>query len=39
VSGFGYLVAAYMGAAALYGGYLWMLLRRERALVLKERHG
>jgi hypothetical protein len=32
VSGVGYLVAAYIGAAVLYGGYVTWLLRRERAL-------
>lgn len=27
-----YLIAAYLGSAALYGGYLTHLLRRRRAL-------
>jgi hypothetical protein len=32
VSGVGYLIAAYIGAALLYGGYAVYLLRRERSL-------
>ena len=32
MSGTGFVIAAYLGAAALYGGYLWTLLRRERDL-------
>jgi hypothetical protein len=32
VSGFGYLIAAYVGAALLYGLYTFRVLRRERAL-------
>jgi hypothetical protein len=39
MSGTGYLIAAYVGAAGLYGGYLWTLLRRERALGGRRRHG
>jgi hypothetical protein len=32
VSGVGYVIAAYVGAALLYGGYALLLLRRERSL-------
>lgn len=32
MSGVGYLIAAYIGAALLYGGYALYLLRRERSL-------
>jgi hypothetical protein len=32
VSGFGYLIAAYIGAGLLYGLYTLRLLRREHAL-------
>jgi hypothetical protein len=32
VSGFGYLIAAYVGAGLLYGLYTLRLLLRERAL-------
>lgn len=32
MSGSGYLVAAYLAAGLLYGGYLLRLLVRERAL-------
>lgn len=36
MSGVGYAIAAYVGAAALYGAYVLRLRRRERAL---ERRG
>jgi hypothetical protein len=39
VSGFGYLVAAYIGAALLYGLYTFRVLRRERALERNIRDG
>ncbi len=39
MSGTGYLVAAYVSAAALYGGYLATLWRRERALDRRRRGG
>jgi hypothetical protein len=39
MSGTGYLIAAYLGSAVLYGGYLWMLRRRERLLDGRRRHG
>lgn len=39
MSGTGYLIAAYVGAAALYGGYVAMLWRRERSLSRKDRRG
>lgn len=32
MSGLGYLIAAYVGAALLYGLYVLRLRRRERAL-------
>lgn len=32
MSGVGFVIAAYIGAALLYGGYLLALHRRERAL-------
>jgi hypothetical protein len=32
VSGWSYTIAAYVGAAALYGGYLAALVRRGRRL-------
>lgn len=32
-----YLVAAYLGTAALYGGYLLWLLRQERRLRGRDR--
>jgi hypothetical protein len=32
MSGVGYLIAAYVGAAALYGGYFLALRRRERSM-------
>ncbi len=32
----GYLVAAYVGAAVLYGGYALRLVRQSRALGRKE---
>jgi hypothetical protein len=32
MSGVGSVIAAYIGAALLYGGYLLALRRRERAL-------
>ncbi len=32
MSGVGFVIAAYIGAALLYGGYTFLLLRRERAL-------
>jgi hypothetical protein len=32
VNGAGFLIAAYLGAAVLYGLYLFWLRRRERAL-------
>jgi len=37
VRGTGYLVAAYVGAALLYGGYALRLLIRERALGRRSR--
>lgn len=39
MSGTGYLIAAYLGSAVLYGGYVWMLWRRERSLVGRRPHG
>jgi len=39
MSGTGYLIAAYLGAIALYGGYVTMLLRREKTLDGKRRRG
>jgi hypothetical protein len=39
MSGTGYLVAAYVGATALFVGYLAMLWRRERALGGRRRDG
>ena len=39
MSGTGFVIAAYLGAAALYGGYLWTLLRRERDLGGEDRRG
>jgi hypothetical protein len=32
MTGIGYLIAAYVGAALLYGVYVFRLRRRERAL-------
>jgi hypothetical protein len=32
MNGVGYVLAAYVGAVALYGGYVVFLLRRERKL-------
>ena len=32
MSGTGYLIAAYLGTAVWYGGYLAVLRRRERAM-------
>ena len=32
MSGVGYVIAAYIGAAFLYGGYVLALRRREHAL-------
>ncbi|MGZ4109286.1 MAG: hypothetical protein ACXVQU_04085 [Actinomycetota bacterium] len=39
MSGFGYLIAAYVGAALLYGLYTFRVLRRERALERNIRDG
>jgi hypothetical protein len=39
MSGTGYLIAAYLGATALYGSYLAILWRRERALGGRRRRG
>jgi CcmD family protein len=39
VSGFGYLVAAYVAAGLLYGLYTLSLWRRERALERQIDHG
>jgi hypothetical protein len=39
VSGVGYLVGAYIGAALLYGGYVLWLFRRERALERRDDGG
>ena len=32
MSGLGFVIAAYIGAAVLYVGYVLLLLRRERSL-------
>ena len=33
MNGVGYAVAAYIGSALLFGGYTFLLLRRERELL------
>jgi hypothetical protein len=38
MSGVGYMIAAYLGAAALYGAYFVSLRRRERAIKPKAPH-
>jgi hypothetical protein len=39
MSGTGYLIAAYLGASVLYGGYVLTLWRRERSLDGRRRRG
>ena len=39
MSGVGFVIAAYVGAAILYGAYLTWLLRRERSLERLTRRG